>query len=213
MIDIFKIYKQYYQRSYRYPSNLFFEEMKNLSHDLVKKMYLNRYDARKLEVFRIYGIELAKKLIQMERDARVGTFFGRNLLNGLEKNEYEINVTYPVARRWSTSEIHGEVYILTSPNFLNSCKLGATTLEISERVRKFENRYGYPVTLFYSIEIISPFYFEKYIEDTIKAKKIFSRSQEHTNEWYSISPIDMQLIIEREVGNFLKYIKECQAHN
>mgnify|MGYP003704705365 CR=1 FL=1 len=42
MIDIYKIYKQYYQRSYRDPSNIIFCEMKNMSHDIVKKLYINR---------------------------------------------------------------------------------------------------------------------------------------------------------------------------
>ena len=83
-----------------------------------------------------------------------------------------------------------------------------TTLDINERMRKYENRYGYSVDLYYSIEIVSPFYFEKFISDLIKNKRVNGRSKEHTNEWYSISPEELQMLIENNIGNFIKFINE-----
>jgi hypothetical protein len=204
MIDIYKIYKQYYQRSNRHPKNQAYSEMTLLAHDLVKNMHLNRFNKEKMEGLRNYGISLAQKLINMEREERTYSIFGYKLFIALTKNEFEINVTYPVERRWNTSNINGEVYIMTSQKFPESSKLGATTLDIYERIRKFENRYRYKIELFYSLEIISPFEFEKFIQDQIKDKRLEGRSSENTNEWYSIHPSQLQLIIEGQVGYFIK---------
>jgi hypothetical protein len=167
-------------------------------------MHLSRFNKEKMAGLRHYGISLAQKLINMEREERTYSIFGYKLLNVLTKNEFEINVTYPVERRWNTSNINGEVYIVTAPKFPDSSKLGATTLDIYERIRKFENRYRYKIELYYSIEIISPFEFEKFIEDQIKDKRLEGRSSENTNEWYSIHPSQLQLIIEGQVGHFIK---------
>ena len=208
MTDLYKIYKQYYQRSYRRPGNGSFREMTDLSHDLIKKLFLSKHNKNRVEELRILGIQLAEKLIEMERDERTNSIFGVRLLKALKNNSFEVDVPYPVMRRWLSNDINGEVYIMTSSYFLGHCKLGATTLDINERMRKYENRYGYSVNLYYSIEIVSPFYFEKFISDLIKNKRVNGKSKEHTNEWYSISPEELQMLIENNIGNFIKYINE-----
>jgi len=208
MTDLYKIYKQYYQRSYRRPRNGSFREMTDLSHDLVKKLYLNKHNKNRVEELRIFGIQLAEKLIEMERDERTNSIFGVRLLKALMNNRFDVDVPYPVMRRWLSKDINGEVYIMTSSYFLGQCKLGATTLDVNESMRKYENRYGYSVDLYYSLEIVSPFYFEKFISDLIKDKRVNGRSKEHTNEWYSISPEELQILIENNIGNFIKYMNE-----
>jgi len=182
--------------------------MTDLSHDLVKKLYLSKHNKNRVEELRILGIQLAEKLIEMERHERTYSIFGVRLLKVLRNNSFEVDVPYPVMRRWLSNDINGEVYIMTSSFFLDHCKLGATTLDVNERMSKYENRYGYSVDLYYSIEIVSPFYFEKFISDLIKDKRVNGRSKEHTNEWYLISPEELQMLIEDNIGNFIKYINE-----
>lgn len=203
MLDLYYVYKQYYQRWYRKKENLDFCEMKDISHDLVKKLYDLRNDQVRTEEYRVIAIEIAKDLIAKERFLQTYKVFGNKLLKNLENNSFEIIVPYAVKRLWDTTKIYGEIYILTSENMIGCSKLGVTTLDVNFRLRKYENRYGYKVQLFYSLEIISPFYFEKFISELIKDKRVSSKSSEHTNEWYFISPENLQNIIETNLSNFL----------
>ena len=204
MIDLYVVYKQYYQRWYRNKENLDYEEMKDISHDLVKNIYMFRNDKIKFEENRLLAIDIAEDLISKEKFLNTYTNFGKKLLKNLEDNTFEINVPYPVERRWNSINLLGEVYVLNSNQMTGCSKLGATTLDIDTRIKKYEYRYGYNVNLFYSLEIISPFYFEKYISDLIRDKRVTSKSNEHTNEWFFISPYELQEIIEKNIGVFLK---------
>ena len=204
MLDLYVVYKQYYQRWYRNKGDLEFAEMKNISRDLVKHFYDSRGDKKIFEENRLIAIDIAKDLIARERFLRTYTIFGNRLLRNLENNTFEIQLPYPVARLWNSTNIYGEVYILTSENMSGCTKLGATTLDINVRVRKYEHKYGYKVNLFYSLEIISPFYFEKFISEIIREERVWSKSSEHTNEWYFISPGHLQKIIESNISNFLQ---------
>jgi hypothetical protein len=207
MVDLYLIYKQYYQRWYRHKCNFDYAEMKDMSHDLVKNFYESRHDKNLTEKNRLIAIEIAKDLIAREKFLRTYSIFGNKLLRNLENNSFEVNVPYPVKRLWDSTQIHGEVYILNSETLKGCSKLGATTLDLDIRIRKYENRYGYSVNLFYSLEIISPFYFEKFISELIRDKRVLSKSNEHTNEWYYISSDELQHIIESNIGNFLKNSK------
>jgi hypothetical protein len=207
MVDLFFIYKQYYNRWYYRQTNATYYEMKELAHLLVQQLYLNRFEKDKKEIAYQEALLIAAELIQMEREYRCYKIFGLNLLRALESKKYLVDVPYPVARRWSTIDVLGEVYIITAPSMNNICKLGATTLDINTRIKKYENRYGYRVELFYSIEIAAPFSFEKYISDMIKKNQVWTKSDEHTNEWYSISPDELQKTIEGNMGSFLTMIR------
>lgn len=206
MLDLYSVYKQYYQRWHRNQEDFDLLEMKNISRDMVKHFYNIRFDSEKLEEFRFVAIEIAKDLIERERSINAYTIFGNKLLRSLKNNEFQVTVPYSVQRLWNSSNLYGEVYVLTSDQMEGCSKLGATTMDIKLRVRKYENRYGYKVKLFYSIEIISPFYFEKFIAKLIKDHKVFSQSSEHTNEWYFLPPEFIKNIINNNISNFLKTI-------
>jgi hypothetical protein len=60
MLDLYYVYKQYYQRWYRRKEILAFSEMKDISHDLVKNFYDLRNDKVKTEENRLIAIEIAK---------------------------------------------------------------------------------------------------------------------------------------------------------
>jgi len=207
-MELFSAYKKYYQRWYRNQTSIAHYEMKELAHHLVQQLYFSRHDAAEKERKRKECINIAQKLIYMEREQKCYSIFGKGLLRALEENSFFIDVPYPVERRWATIDRHGEVYIVTAPSMNQLSKLGATTMDIDTRIRKYENRYGYTINLFYSIEIIAPFSFEKYIADIIKDNQVRTKSDRHTNEWYSISPDVLQKTIESNIGSFLNKLKE-----
>ncbi len=140
MVDLFFIYKQYYNRWYNRKTNTAYYEMKELAHRLVQQLFLNRFEEGKKERSYQEALLIATKLIQMEREYRCYSIFGFNLLRALESKNYIVDVPYPVARRWSTIDVPGEVYIMTAPTMKNICKLGATTLDIDTRIKKYQNR-------------------------------------------------------------------------
>lgn len=200
------VYKQYYQRWYRHKHNKYYEEMKNISEELVHAFYFCRNDKSKYEESRLMAINLAEKLLFMEEEIDTNTKFSFKLLESLKSKDFEINVTYPVERLWKSTNITGKVYIITADTMPHCSKLGAVTMDLEARLRNYTSRYRYDVSLFYSIEIVSPFYFENHIAALISHKRVSGKSPGHTNEWFYISPVELQKIIEDNIKFFLNAI-------
>ena len=138
-LDLYKMYKGFYQRSYRDKDDDDYAVMTELIHDLVRNLYINQHKPEALEKHRIEGIEIAQKLHQMEKEKYgLGRFFSISLLKALKNKDYEIVVPYRIIPLWLEDNDVGSLYVLTSNARPGQCKIGATYMDVDIRVSKYE---------------------------------------------------------------------------
>ena len=194
-LDLFKAYKRFYQRWYIRKNSKIRADMKDVAHDIVKYLYDNRFSNNK-NLVKERALEIAEILLQLEVSARFENLVAPEIIEAIQSDQYVIEVPYPVARRWDTEYLTGHVYVMTSENMLGCAKLGATMMDLSTRISKYRNRYGYEVELFFSKEFLGPFTAEKKIGEMIIDNRLSAKDEAHTNEWYEIQPKLLKKIIE-----------------
>jgi hypothetical protein len=190
MLDLFKSYKKFYQRWYIRKNSTLRESMKNVAHDIVKYLHENR--AHKNEpLIRERALEMANLLFELEVKSRFENLISPEIIEAIQTGHYTIEIPYPVARRWNTEFMVGHVYVMTSPEMQDLSKLGATMMDLDLRANKYRNRYGYEVSLFFAKEFLGPFRVEKLIGEMIVEFRLNSKDDDHTNEWYRVSPDEL----------------------
>jgi hypothetical protein len=194
-LDLFKAYKRFYQRWYIRKHSKIRADMKDVAHDIVKYLYDNRFSSNK-NLVKERALEIAEILLQLEVRARFENLVAPEIIEAIQSGQYVLEVPYPVARRWDTEYLTGHVYVMTSENMIGCAKLGATMMDLSTRISKYRNRYGYEVELFFSKEFLGPFTAEKKIGELIIDHRLSSKDEAHTNEWYEIQPKLLKKIIE-----------------
>lgn len=194
-LDLYKSYKKFYQRWYTKQNSKIRADMKDMAHDLVKYLYDNRFSNTKLQV-KERALEISELLLQLEIRSNFENLVAPEIIEAIQTGRYSIEIPYPVARRWDTEYSNGYVYVMTSEQMLGCSKLGATMMDLSTRVNKYRNRYGYDVHLFFAKNFVGPFRVEKQIGELIVGKRISSKDEDHTNEWYLIKPESLKKIIE-----------------
>ena len=200
MLDLFSIYKKFYQRSHGNPSDYDYEVMTELAHDLVKNLYMCRFDEDKREIAIAESIEITKALKKMEfNKSGIRTYHSPWLLWALERDEYTIDVPFPVKPRWDEPD-YGYIYIFTSESRPGECKLGATSMDINTRAKKYINKYGYSVDVYYtSPQILNPFQYELAIGGRYKEFRCIGNTIGDSIEWYNLDPT----ILRNEILNIL----------
>ena len=194
-LDLFKAYKRFYQRWYIRKNSKIRADMKDVAHDIVKYLYDNRFSNNK-NLVKERALEIAEILLQLEVTAKFEYLVAPEIIDAIQSGQYVIDVPYPVARRWDTEHFTGHVYVMTSSKMIGCAKLGATMMDLSTRISKYRNRYGYEVELFYSKEFLGPFTAEKKIGELIIDHRLSAKDEDHTNEWYEIQPRLLKKIIE-----------------
>ena len=189
MLDLFAIYKKFYQRSHDNPFDYEYEVMTDLVHDLVKNLYKCRFDEVKREEAVADSIQIAQELQAIEfGKERLRTFHSPHLLRALEVDEYTIDVPFPVKPRWEDPD-YGYLYIFTSDSRLGECKLGATSMDINTRANKYMNKYGYSVEVYYASPLIlNPFQYELAIGRMYKEFRCIGHVYGDSIEWYNLDP-------------------------
>jgi hypothetical protein len=174
--------------------------MTELVHDLVKNLYMCHFDEAKRKMVLDASIEIARELRKMEREKdRLRTYYSPWLLTALERDEYTIDVPFPVKPRWDEPD-YGRLYIFTSKVRPGECKLGATSMDIKIRANKYKNKYGYSVEIYYaSPEIVNPFQYELAIGGKYRQLRCIGNTSGDSIEWYNLDP----MILRDEILNIL----------
>jgi hypothetical protein len=193
-VDLFKSYKKFYQRWYARKSSPIRIQMKDLAHDLVKYLYENR-SAYNQNLVKDRAIEMAEFLLQIEMKSHFENLVSPEIIEALNSGQFIIDVPYPVARRWNTDYMTGHVYVMTSKKMPGLSKLGATMMDLEVRARKYSNRYGYQVDLYFARQLLGPFNVEKFIGDKIRHRQLSGKNEYHTNEWYQMAPDKLKALI------------------
>ena len=183
--NLWKVYKQFYQRSYRNPDNDLYVECENIAHEII---------ANKLTKEEI--IHWGEILYELEKKLRVGKYFSKELIDAVKNDNYEIDIPYAVRHKYQSKEWIGYIYIFTSKNKPNQSKLGATTLRPEVRAAKYTSKYFYKADVFYYKEVNDPFSLESKIKKIIIDKRVHGNLQDDSIEWYFIEPEELKKIIE-----------------
>ena len=189
-VDLYKIYKGFYQRSYRDKYDDDYAVMTELVHDLVRNLYRNQYNTEALEKHRIEGIEIAQKVYQMEKEKPgLGRWYSISLIKALKSKDYDIEVPYRIIPLWLEDNYFGSLYVLTSNARPDQCKLGATYMDVDTRVSKYISKYGYNVSLyFHEVNIMNPFNHELEISNKYSHLRHSGNTYGDSNEWYYVDP-------------------------
>lgn len=189
-LDLYKIYKSFYQRSYRNKYDDDYAVMTELVHDLVRNLFRNQYNRAVVDKYIVDGIEIAGKVHEMEKSKPgLGRLYSKDLIRALKSKNYEIGVPYPVVHLWQEDDYHGSLYVLTSHVYPGQSKLGATYMNVEARVRRYISKYGYSVDLFfYADDILNPFSHELAIARKYSELRRSGNTYGDSNEWYYIEP-------------------------
>jgi len=190
-INLWDVYKQFYQRSWRaHNADDFKNEMTGIAHDIAT----NKLNAQEI-LIRAY------KLYELEKEISPNVYFSKKIINAVENNNYEIVIPNEVIHKYVYKDTIGYIYIFTSPVKNNQCKIGATaSMMPSIRAIKFSSKYMYKVDVFYYKEVKDPFGFEDKIKKLIINKRVHGNLEDDSIEWYFLDPEDLKEIIEENIG-------------
>lgn len=189
-IDLYKLYKGFYQRSYRNEYDDDYAFMTELVHDLVRNLFRHQYNQSELERHRIEGIEISQRVYEIEKNKPgLGRLYSRDLIRALKQKNFEILVPYPVAHQWNENNYVGSLYVLTRKNYPGECKLGATYMDVETRVKKYIHKYGYSVDLYFCANnVMNPFNHELAISRKYSESRKAGNTYGDSNEWYYLDP-------------------------
>lgn len=190
-LDLYKVYKGFYQRSYRHPDDHDLIEMTQIIYDLVRNLYRiqSKRDISKEEINLAFNA--ARNLFEIEKGyGGFNTLFSRNLIRALYDNDFEINVPKSKMSSWLEEEDHlGTLYVLTAKSRPGQCKLGVTQGILKERIAKYEHRHHYSVELyFFRVDIPTPFRNEERITKKFLSHKNSKNADGGSNEWFFLDP-------------------------
>lgn len=182
--DLFKIYKKFYQRSWRNPSNAIAVEITDAVFRLIRNVPSPSEMIAEIE-----------RIALLEHNSEARVQFSAELLAAVKKGDYEINIPPQIAHELRNENVLGHVYVLTSPSKPGQCKLGGTTMRINDRIEAYKNKYGYSVKLFFYQSVQRPFELEKLVAKNLASKRVSGSTSGDSNEWYFCDPADMKTVI------------------
>lgn len=182
--DLFKIYKKFYSRSWRNPSNAIAVEITDAVFRLIRNVPNQTEMIGEIE-----------RIALLERNSEARVQFSTELLAAVKTGNYEINIPPQIAHELQNKNVSGHFYVLTSPSKPGQCKLGGTTMPINDRVNAYQNKYGYSVKVFFSKSVQRPFQLEKLVAKNLASKRVSGSTFRDSNEWYFCDPADMKTVI------------------
>jgi len=190
-LDLYKVYKAFYQRSYRRPQDQDLLEMTQIINDLVRNLYRiqSKRQISKEEVD--LAFHAARNLFEMEKSyGGFSTIFSRNLIKALHENDFEINIPKSKISSWLEEEDHlGTLYVLTAKCRPGQSKLGVTQGILEERINKYQHRHQHSVDLYYfQHDIPKPFRHEEMITKKFLSYKNSNNANGESNEWFFLDP-------------------------
>lgn len=208
MLDLYKLYKQLYQRSNRNPYDEDLEEMTALAKAIAKIKYLENKYQKSTKKNQKDVLELAKNLNRMEVEYCPRVIFTSNLLEALKTNTFKVDVPHVKSHSWLNLRLSGYLYLFSAKSKPGQVKVGATTLEIERRASTYSSKFGYLVK-------VESYHF---LDDCFKAELELARQLSEyrtsgnvwgdSNEWYSISLNKAKPIFEEFVASYKSYASD-----
>jgi len=190
-LDLYAVYKQFFQRSNRNREDQDLAEMTQIIRDIAQNLYRikSKREPSKEEIG--FAFNSARNLFDLEKNyGRFNTLFSRNLVRALYDNDFVINVPVHRMSLWLENDDHiGTLYVLTSKSRPKQCKLGVTQGDLEERIAKYQYRHQCTVDLyFFRHDIPTPFRYEEAITKKFLAHKNSDNAEGGSNEWFFLEP-------------------------
>lgn len=196
-MDLYKLYKNFYQRAHRNPTDEALVEMEELAHHIAKRAYQLSLAGNDDERSYLTLLADSEQLEELELERGGFTvFFARKLPDAIRNGDYTIDVPYTKRHSWGI-RVAGWVYVMTSDVKPGMVKLGATTMDPQIRANKYQSKYGYSVDLVHTVYDENPFYLEKLISDFVKSKRVAGNVHGDSNEWYVLKVDDAISLLNR----------------
>lgn len=195
-MNLWEIYKSFYQRSYRRSWDLEAKENTDLIHGWLKDMFFCNYESRETQIKN--GLTITELLREREIAGCERVYFSSRLKKALISGNWTLEVPYAVLHRWRSAEYEliGEVYVLTSQSRKSQFKVGATTMPLEKRVARYQSKYWESVNVEGSVLCCDPFEIEKKFMDSRKFTRVTGNGYEESIEWYFGDPTEGISFIE-----------------
>jgi len=190
-LDLYKVYKGFYQRWHRNQQDQDLYEMKELSYELARNLYRNMYYETMSDDVHAEAIGAAFTPMSMELEK--GGFnknYSVDLVDALISGDYSIDVPYSKILSWTEkSNYYGNLYVFVSKHRPDQCKLGVTRSSIETRIKKYIHKHGYDVELYFlRIDILSPYMHEQAIAKKYQQFRHSGNTESDSIEWYYLDP-------------------------
>lgn len=187
VVNLWKMYKKFYQRSYR-------DRIRGTTNQLNNKKTAVAHEIATKNLTKEEILSRVQSLYELDS----GDCFVRELFDAVMQNNYKIDIPYEKRHKYQSDgkNLSGDIYVLTSSSKPNMAKLGATYMEPILRAEKYSSKYGYKVNVFYSKCVDDPFELESYIQKIISSKRVCGNTWGDSIEWYYIEPEELRKIIE-----------------
>ncbi len=188
-MNLWEIYRGFYQRSHRNPWDEEAVENTELVHTWLKELFV-RQRRGGIEEHLTAGLALADVLFTRESLAGCRVYYSTRLKKALLTQNWTLKLPHQVLHRWFSAlyQFPGHVYILTSTERENQFKVGATTIPLSKRIAVYEERYGMGVDLFVAISCVDPFEIEKKFFDSSLFTRVMGNTSFDSVEWFFGDP-------------------------
>ena len=184
-LDLYYLYKQFYQRSHRSPENEDLAEMTELARDMARITFLGTSNDKITPESYPQILSMATKLQALEIDYAPRNLFSKFLVKAIENKNYCSNVPYERRHLWQDNHnALGYVYLFTSNSKYMQVKIGATYLDPFVRAAKYSSKFGYSVSVKCYARVSNPFHAEKALVDIFRSFRVSGNTWGDSNEWY-----------------------------
>jgi hypothetical protein len=202
-LDVYRLYKRFYQRSHRDKYDEDLAEMTEIAKEIARKTFLEELHNKKNASNRRATLLMAKRLENLEADSRFGINFSAGLVAAIKSNNYYSNVPYERRHSWQAiNNFEGFLYLFTSSSKPNQVKLGATYMDPYDRARKYSSKFGYQVDLLVEATVKNPWEAEIQLGDLLKDKRVAGNTWGDSNEWYFLKKIEAKRIFKEFVATY-----------
>lgn len=190
-LDLYKLYKQFYQRSHRSPDNEELSEMTRLAHDIAQKKYIGDLYNQMTPDTHQEILAIAVQLQELEFDYAPKTIFSKNLVSAINKNDYFTDVPHERKHKWQDiHNLEGYIYLFSSSSKPGQVKIGATYSDPFARSRRYASKFGYSVSVECYALVTNPFQAESHLANLFINFRVSGNTWGDSNEWYFIKVVD-----------------------
>jgi len=177
-MDLYKAYKIMKQRAKRRPHDLISRELSKIARSI---FYLDG-DVEKI-------LTKTQAIREVEKNLQYGLkCYGKEMQDAVLSGEYTIDRPYAIRHRFDRNYRKGLIYVMSANSRPGQVKLGATTLSIYKRLKRYENKYQYSVKAEKWKTVLEPFVLENDIAKKINEYRVAGNTTGDSNEWYHLSP-------------------------
>ncbi len=202
-LDLYKVYKKFYQRWYRKQDDDDLFEMTAIAKKIAQKTFIEETHKTKHEVNRQITLDLAAQLETMERKFSFSVYFSSGLVSAIKKNLYCSKVPHERSHSWlAINNLEGFLYLFTAKSRPGQVKLGATYGDPLTRARQYSSKFKCQVDLLIFSEVANPWKAEGELGHILKANKVSGYTEGDSNEWFFLNNDEAKVLFNSFISKY-----------